>query len=276
MDNITVPQKTIGKLNRLRLILKRMGHVLIAYSGGVDSTLLLKVAKDVLGKNVLAVVASSETYPEREVGDALKLAKSLRVRHRLIHTRELENPAFSSNPPQRCYYCKQELFTELKKIADAEGISYVLDGSNYEDTRDFRPGAQAGRELGIRSPLREARLLKREIRLLSRLLRLPTWNKPSFACLASRFPYETKIEKKSLRQIGAAEDMLREMGFKQIRVRHHGQVARIEVDPDDFPRILKKGTREKLVRRLKALGYTYVSLDLAGYRTGSMNEPLKK
>ncbi len=276
MDKIRIPKTTARKLDRLKSILKRMRRVVVAFSGGVDSTLLLKVAHDVLGKNVLAVVARSETYPGREVSDALKLAGRLRVWHRLIHTRELENPAFSSNPPQRCYYCKLELFSELKKIADENGIPYVLDGSNYEDRRDFRPGEKAGRELGIRSPLREARLLKREIRLLSRLLGLPTWDKPSFACLASRFPYETRIEREGLRQVGAAEETLLELGFKQFRVRHHGRIARIEIEPSDFPRILTLGLREKLIGRLKALGYTYVSLDLEGYRTGSMNEPLRR
>jgi uncharacterized protein len=267
---------TTDKLDRLKTILAGMENVLIAYSGGVDSTLLLKVASDILGKNVLAVIAGSETYPEKEIREAKKTAAALKARYRVIRTRELENPDFLKNPPLRCYYCKQELFSRLKEIARAEGIPYVLDGSNYDDRGDFRPGAKAGKELGIRSPLREARLTKNEIRLLSRRFRLPTWDKPSLACLASRFPYQTRIEKKSLRQIGQAEDFLRDLGFGQLRVRHHGQIARIEVLPGEFSRILRETDRQKIVRRLKRLGYAYVALDLAGYRTGSLNEPLKK
>jgi uncharacterized protein len=267
---------TIEKLEKLKSILAGMEKVLIAYSGGVESTLLLKVAGDVLGKKVLAVIAGSETYPEKEIREAKKIASALNVRYQVIQTHEVENPDFLKNPPQRCYYCKQELFSRLKEIARAEGIPYVLDGSNYDDKADFRPGAKAGKELGVRSPLRDARLTKNEIRQLSKRYRLPTWDKPSLACLASRFPYQTRIEKKSLRQIGQAEDFLRELGFGQLRVRHHGQVARIEIDPGEFSRVFRDNVPQKIVRRLKRLGYSYIALDLAGYRTGSMNEPLKK
>lgn len=269
-----LPQDILLKFEKLKEILSDMGKVLIAFSGGVDSTFLLKVAQDVLGENVLAVIASSETYPGREREEAVRLAQMLNVRYMVIDTEELDNPDFSSNPPERCYFCKKELFSKLKDIADAEDIPYVLDGSNYEDTTDFRPGIKAAEELKVRSPLKEARLLKKEIRQLSKKLDLPTWNKPSFACLSSRFPYFSEIEPDSLKQIDQAEEFLRGLGFKQIRVRHHGQTARIEIEQDEFPKIIKSGIREEVVENFKRLGYTYVTLDLAGYRTGSMNEPL--
>lgn len=267
-------RETLSKFEKLKEILSKMGKVLIAFSGGVDSTFLLKVAQDVLGEDVLAVIASSETYPERERNEAVKLAQMFNVRSRVIQTQELENPDFSSNPPERCYFCKKELFSDLIDIAASEDIPYILDGSNYEDITDFRPGLEAAKELNVRSPLQEAGLLKKEIRQLSKKLDLPTWNKPSLACLSSRFPYHSEIDSKSLKQIDQAEEFLRSLGFKQIRVRHYGQTARIEIERDEFSKIIKENIREEVIKNFKKFGYVYITLDLAGYRTGSMNEPL--
>ena len=267
-------QATLSKFENLKNLLGEMGKVLVAFSGGVDSSFLLKVAVDVLGENVLAVIASSETYPEKERDEAVKLAKRLNVRHKVIQTKELENPDFAHNPPERCYFCKMELFSKLKDIAESEGIPHVLDGSNFEDTSDFRPGAKAPEELGVRSPLKEVGLVKQEIRQLSKYVDLPTWNKPSLACLSSRFPYFTEIESESLKQVAQAEEFLKGLGFNQVRVRHHGQIARVEIEPQEFSKIVEKATKEKIINAFKKFGFIYIALDLAGFRSGSMNEPL--
>lgn len=272
-----IPKKTMTKYEKLKKLLSTLGGAVVAYSGGVDSTLLLRIAREVLGNKVVAVVASSETYPESEVKVALRLARRMGVRVRQIKTEELANPSFSSNPPDRCYYCKQELFSALKEVAAEEGLPYVLDGANWDDRRDFRPGAKAARELGVRSPLQEVGLSKEEVRLLSRWLGLETWDKPSLACLASRFPYSVAINPENLQRVGQAELWLRKAGFRQVRVRHHGdEIARIEVMPEEIPLFFDPRKRKRLVRRLKSLGYTYITLDLEGYRSGSMNELLKK
>lgn len=271
---VMVTSKTEMKFDKLKDILGSMGRVLVAFSGGVDSTFLLRVARDVLSGNVLAVVAASETYPEKEREEAVRLAQKLKVSYKVIETKELDTVDFASNPPQRCYFCKKELFSKLKELADSEGIPYILDGSNYDDRVDFRPGAKAAKELGIRSPLKEAGLKKSEIRRLSRRFNLPTWDKPSLACLSSRFPYYTEIDRKSLRQVARAEAFLKKLGFKQVRVRHHDKTARIEIEPQEFSKIMARKVREEVVKSFKKFGYVYITLDLNGYRTGSMNEVL--
>lgn len=264
------------KYDRLKALLQDLGRVLVAFSGGVDSTFLLKVAFDELGENVLAVIATSETYPEKEIQEATLLAESLKVRYRVIQSCEMENPDFVTNPPDRCYHCKMELFSRMQVIADEENIPYVLDGANFEDTGDYRPGSRAAEELKVRSPLKETGFVKDEIRELSRHLGLPTWNKPAMACLSSRFPYYTRIHSEALGQIAQAEEFLRSLGLSQLRVRHHETIARIEVPPEDIARLMDPQLREAIVHRLKQLGYAYVTLDLAGYRTGSLNEILSE
>ncbi|MGB3863509.1 MAG: ATP-dependent sacrificial sulfur transferase LarE [Candidatus Aminicenantaceae bacterium] len=271
-----IPEETQRKYDELKAVLQEMRSVLVAFSGGVDSTFLVKVAQDVLGDQIFAVIASSESYPKKETQGAIELANKLNIPHMVIRTRELDNPDFSNNPPDRCYHCKTELFSRMKEIAAKKGISFVLDGSNFDDMDDYRPGLLACEELGIKSPLKEVGLGKEEIRVLSKQMDLPTWNKPSLACLASRFPYNSEIDKASLEQVAKAEEYLWSLGFSQVRVRHHDQIARVEVDPEGVHRLLEPGLRAKIVENLKRLGYAYVTLDLAGYRTGSMNEPLSE
>lgn len=272
----SIPQVTQRKFDELKAVLLEMGSALVAFSGGVDSTFLVKVTQDVLGDRIFAVIASSESYPKTETQGAIELANKLNIPHMVIRTRELDNPDFSNNPPDRCYHCKTELFSRLKEIAAEKGLSVVIDGSNFDDMGDYRPGLLACEELGIRSPLKEVGLGKEEIRVLSKKMNLPTWNKPSLACLASRFPYNSEIDKASLEQVAKAEEYLWSLGFSQVRVRHHGQIARVEVDSEGVHRLLEPNFRAMIVENLKRLGYVYVTLDLAGYRTGSMNEPLSE
>ncbi len=276
MDKHSISEELFNKYSALKKLLCKMNKVLVAFSGGVDSSFLLKVAHDELGKNVLAVIALSETYPEKESQEAVRLAESMKVRFQVIQSCEMENPDFVRNPPERCYYCKTELFSRLRSLAESEGIPYVLDGANFEDAGDYRPGSKAAAELHVRSPLKELGFIKSEIRDLSRHLGLPTWNKPAMACLSSRFPYHTKIESQALRQISEAEEHLRSLGFSQLRVRHHDSMARIEVPSEDISRMIDPGIRESIVEAFRKIGYTYVTLDLMGYRTGSLNETLSE
>lgn len=264
------------KLKKLMDILREMESVVIGFSGGVDSTFLLKAAKDALGDKVMAITASSSTFPEREMKEAIAFAESINVKHRIIRSEELDIEGFSKNPKNRCYYCKHELFSKIKDIASAEGFKFVVDGSNLDDTGDYRPGMDAARELGVRSPLMEAGLGKNDIRILSKEMGLPTWDKPSFACLSSRVPYGQEITQKKLNMIDAAEQYLLDLGFRQVRVRHHGDIARIEVSPEERVKLFDVDVMDKVANRLKDIGFNYVTLDLKGYRTGSMNEVLKR
>ena len=259
------------KTDRLRIILTDMGGCVVGFSGGVDSTLLFAVAADVLGNRALAVTATSGTYPERELKEARELAERIGGRHMVIVSEELDIPGFRDNPRNRCYYCKKELFSKLKAIAEQEGVRHVLDGTNIDDANDYRPGRIALEELQVRSPLEEAGFTKQDIRDLSRDMGLPTWDKPALACLSSRFPYGTTITPERLGQVGMAEESLRGLGFRTLRVRYHGTVARVELGEDEFVRA-SGDLRDEVVRLVKAAGFTYVALDLQGYRTGAMNE----
>jgi len=267
--------KSEEKLENLKKMISEMGHVLIAFSGGVDSTFLLKVCVDVLGReNVIAVTASSPTY-EMDETEAKKIAQFFGVKHVIIHTNEMGNEKFLSNTVERCYFCKKELFSKLKEIAAEHGIKHVLDASNADDSLDYRPGMKAARELGIKSPLLEAGITKEEIRKFSKEMGLPTATKPSQSCLASRFPYGEKITEEKLKMVAEAEKFLKELGFKVVRVRHHGNIARIEVDKNEMVRLMEERIRKKIYERLKEIGYTWVCLDLMGYRSGSMNEAIR-
>ncbi|MBU3159188.1 ATP-dependent sacrificial sulfur transferase LarE [Clostridium frigoris] len=262
------------KFQKLKDSIQDLGSVAIAYSGGVDSTFLLKVSADILGDKVIAITAKSTTYPEREFKEAVKYIGDIGAKHIVIISEELEIEGFAKNPIDRCYFCKKELFSKVRKVADDNNINAVLDGSNADDVSDYRPGMKAANELKVISPLKDAGLTKDNIRELSKRLGLPTWNKPAFACLSSRFPYGNEITVEKLSMVERAEQFLLDLGFRQIRVRHHGDIARVEVNAQERSKFFSTEMMDKVANELKIIGFKYVTLDLLGYRTGSMNEVL--
>ncbi len=273
MEQITEEQKE--KFEHLISYCKGLHSAAVAFSGGVDSTFLLKAAADALDGRVIAVTAKSCSFPQREYNEAEAFCRKEGIRHFACESEELNIEGFAQNPKNRCYLCKKELFGKIQAIADENGMEAVVEGSNLDDNGDYRPGLLAVAELGIKSPLRDCGFTKADIRALSRYLNLPTWEKQSFACLASRFVYGETITEEKLRMVDRAEQLLLDMGFHQVRVRIHGRMARIEIAPEEFGKLIETAVRDKIVKEFKSYGFSYISMDLAGYRTGSMNETLE-
>ena len=262
----------LKKYEDLKQMLKDYGSAAVAFSSGVDSAFLLYAAKEALGDKVIAVTAKSCSFPQRELNEAKAFCESHKIRHFIFESEELDIEGFSHNPKNRCYLCKHELFEKIIKIAEDEGIAVILEGSNLDDNGDYRPGLQAVAELGIKSPLRAIGFTKEDIRVLSGNLGLPTWNKQSFACLSSRFVYGETISREKLGMVDKAEQLLLDLGFHQVRVRIHGTMARIEIMPEEFEKLISGEIRSQITETFRNLGFTYVTMDLTGYRTGSMNE----
>ena len=271
-ENLT--KELMDKLEKLKAYIGELGSLAVGFSGGVDSSFLLSVAHDVLGDKAIAVTQADASVPERELREAEAFCNERGIRQFICKADPFREEEYRNNSPDRCYFCKRGIFTEIKRIADENGIEYVAEGSNVDDTGDYRPGLRAVAELSVKSPLREAGLTKADIRAISKAMGLPTWSKPSYACLASRFVYGEEITEEQLRMIDRAEQFLIENGFPEERVRMHGNIARIEVPAKDIPRLAGDGIREKIYEQFKEIGFMYVTLDMRGYRTGSMNEPI--